>query len=599
MRACFLVLCTLALVACDPAADADKETREPEGGVLSFWPPEAGRGTTLTARVTAGASIFEFEGNALSLGQGITVDSFTVLDGWTATAELTVAADASLGARDAKLGTSKGDFSIGEALTIVDDSFALSPDRAKIGESVEVEFIGQNTEWTPGVTWAGFGEGVTVDAVDVLSETFMLAQVTVSPGAVPGLRDVYVSEGPELTTQYNAFQVDRVGLGAIFDPPELTQGQSAQFTITGIDTHFTDESEIYFYQNGDEKEDIIIDRLTAEDGEFLRGQLTVSNAAELGTRDVLIVTDGEGVFIEDATTVLDAEIDLSQVGISRSFYVLRGIDNSTGAISERVSVQVIFYLPLEPACPPEPESSCGDWYDNDDDGYTDCYDSDCSSDPACGGGPQPYDSNGVFETFSSAGEADCPPNETVGAGDHVWLESDCNIVTLDRYVDGSSGMIYYTAEVSLDDYCFDQMYALHTEGEDGGIPEEVVESIIPTVPADFSMIDPGWWGNFTHNRAQDLTYTWTPAETYPDAYFVTNISGRLVDPKNATGYIGSLPWDDGEHTYTSDELSALESGSASFAAYSLIFGPEVGFTFSTIKTDSQSYVYVGGSLVLE
>jgi hypothetical protein len=143
------------------------------------------------------------------------------------------------------------------------------------------------------------------------------------------------------------------------------------------------------------------------------------------------------------------------------------------------------------------------------------------------------------------------------------------------------------------------MYALHTEGEDGGIPEEVVESIIPTVPADFSMIDPGWWGNFTHNRAQDLTYTWTPAETYPDAYFVTNISGRLVDPKNATGYIGSLPWDDGEHTYTSDELSALESGSASFAAYSLIFGPEVGFTFSTIKTDSQSYVYVGGSLVLE
>jgi hypothetical protein len=600
MRLPFLLVALALPLSCKDGETGGKDSgREQEPHELSFWPPEAGRGTTFTAKITAGASIFEFGNGGLTLGKGVTVDTFTVVDGWTATATITVAADAELGARTAEIDSSKGDFSIADALTVVDDSFSIYPDRAKIGESVEVEFIGQNTAWTPGAVWAGFGEGIDVNAVDVLSETYMLAEVTVSPDAVPGLRDVFVEEGPDLTTQYNAFQVDRVGVSALFDPPEVTQGDTVQYTITGKDTHFSADSEIHFYQAGDEKEDIVIDTMNVENAELITGKLTVSNAAELGTRDVLVVTDEEGVFIEDATNVVDADIDLSLVGISRWFNVLRGIDNTTGAISESVSVGVIFFLPLDPPCPPDPETACGDWYDNDEDGYTDCYDSDCSTDPACGGGPQPYDSNGVFETYSSSGAADCPANETVSAGEHVWLESDCNIVTLDRQVDGSSGMIYYSADVTLPDYCFDQSYTLHTEGEDGAIPEAWVDEIIYTVPADYSLLEPEWWGGYTHNRAEDLTYTWTPAETSPPSYFITSISGALVDPPGAVGYVGSIPRDDGEHTYTSDELSYLDAGPATFAAYSIIFGPEVGFTFSSIQTDSQSYVYTSGSLVLE
>lgn len=46
----------------------------------------------------------------------------------------------------------------------------------------------------------------------------MVAEITVDPDAVPGLRDVYVENGNDLTTQYNAFQVDRVGISATFDP---------------------------------------------------------------------------------------------------------------------------------------------------------------------------------------------------------------------------------------------------------------------------------------------------------------------------------------------------------------------------------------------
>lgn len=595
-----LALVPLLLCGCPETPKDTSEALGTQDQSMAFWPPEAGRGTTFDAKVTSTNSMFDFDGNDLDLGGGVIVNSFTVLDGWTATANVTIDPAAELGPRDAKVTTRGGTYEIGAALTVVDDSFALAPSRAKIGEHIQVELIGQNTEWISGKTWTGFGEGVEVNAVDVLSETYMLADVTVSPDAVPGLRDVYVENGSELTTRYSAFQVDRVGISAFFDPAEVTQGQTASFTVFGKDTHFTNKSDIRFFQFGDEKSDIVIDSLTVLDGENMYGQLTVSNAAELGTRDILITTGDEGVFIEDGTNVLDADVDLGDVGIARSFYVARGIDNATGAISEYVRVQVLFYLPLDPPCPPDPEANCSDKLDNDHDDYTDCNDSDCSSDPACGGGPQPYDSNGVWQTYATGGSADCPANETVSAGDHVWLESDCNIVTLDKHVDGASGMIYYTKEdVSLSDYCFDQMYDLHTEGDPEGIPEEIVEDAQPTVPADFEMLLPGWWGNFTHNRAEDLTYTWTPAATYPDAIFGTQISGALVTPEGAQGYAGSLPWDDGEHTYTPDELGQLKDGNASFVAFSYIEGPPVGFSFSTVTTKSSSVVQVGGSLVLE
>jgi hypothetical protein len=599
MRLLF-ALVPLVFLGCQTATEPDGSELGTQVQVLTFWPPEAGRGATLDAKIVSTNSIFEFVDNSLDLGGGVTVNSVTVLDGWTAVANLSVDPAATLGGRDGYLETRGGSFTMSEALTIVDDSFAITPSRARIGEHMQVELIGTNTEWVAGRTWAGFGDGVEVTAVDVLSETYMLAEVTVDPDAVPGLRDVYVENGNDLTTQYNAFQVDRVGISAVFDPPEVTQGQSLTFSVVGKDTHFGNQTELRFFQYGDEKQDIVVDSITVIDSENLYGRMTVSNAALLGTRDIIVTTGTEGVFLEDATTVLDGDLDLDNVVISRWFYVARSIDNSTGGIAEYVRVGVLFYLPLDPACPPNPESSCTDGVDNDNDDYTDCYDSDCSSDPACAGGPMPYDSNGVWQTYSTGGSADCPDPETLSAGDRVWLESDCNIVTLEKQVDGSSGMIYYTKDdVSLSDYCFDQMYALHTEGDPNGIPEEIVEDAQPTVPADFEMLEPGWYGNYTHSRAEDLVYTWTPAQTYPDAIFGTQISGQLVSPEGASGFAGSLPWDDGEHTYTPGELGQLKDGNASFTAFSYIEGPPVGFTFSTIQTKSSSTVQVSGSVILE
>ena len=536
-------------------------------------PPVAGGAPRWPSGAPAPNSVFAYNGASLSFPDGVTVNSFTVLDGWTATASITVAGDAPLGLREATVVTgSAGTLSIPEALTIVDDSFTIDPARALIGESKQVEFLGQNTEWASGSTWAYFGDGIEVNNVEILSETYALADVTVGPDAIPGLRDVAMEIGPDVTTLYGGFQVDRVALSAVFDPKEAVQGTTVDFTIEGSGTHFLADSELEFWKDSDQKGDIVVDWVNVLDSEHMYGQMTVSNAAETGWRDVLVRSEDEGVYITDAFEVKDGELDLSNVGISLWFNVVRGIDNATGQISEQVSGGALFYIPLDPPCGAAPPPADG---------------------------PQPYDVNGVFASPDPVEEPDCPSPQTVGAGEHVWFESPCNVVTFDKQIDPASGMIYYSAPLTLDDYCFDQLYDLHTEGEEGGIGEYVIAGAQPTVPGDFEILTPDLWGNYTQNRNEDFHYTWTPAQTYPDAIFVTGISGTLVST-GKSGFAGSVPWDDGDHTYVPAELTQLESGNVSFYAESYIEGPTFGFPFSTIQSNySTSYVYVGAAMVLE
>lgn len=595
----------LLVAACKDGGKKDGDDVEVPAGSLEFWPPEAGRGTTVEGRLTAGSSVFDFDATDVDLGDGVRVDSVTVLDGWTAQVGFTVQPDAVLGVRDVEVTTGgAGELRIREGLEIVDDSFTIAPDRAVIGESIEVEFLGQNTEWEPGAAWAFFGEGIEVNDVQVLSESYALASISVGSDAVPGFRDVAMQVGPELTTLYNGFQVDRVSLTAHFDPTQVEQGDTVDFTIEGRGTHFSEETELTFWRADEEKIDVVVDSIVVIDAEHLFGQMTVSNAAEIGWRDVLVRTDEEGAFIGDAFEVIDGPADLTDVGISLAFYVVRGIDNSTGDLYESVVGQAIFYIPLDPPCPPNPENSysggCTDGVDNDDDNFLDCFDSDCAMDLACSlGGPQPYDANGVWSTRETGGSADCPTPTTLGAGDHVWFESPCNVVQLDKYIDAGTGMIYYTADLTMDDYCPGQFYDLHTQGEEGAIGEYVLEGVQPTVPADWSLLTPELWGNYAHDRTEDFRYTWTPAQTYPDAIFVTQIAGNLVSTGEG-GYAGSIPWDDGDHTYTPSELLELEPGNVTFVAYSYIEGPEFGFPFSTIQYNkSDSYIYLQASMVLE
>ncbi len=598
----FPLICLFA-VACENQKDASSEGEgELSGPRLGVSPPLGGLGTTITVELDTDSSFFLYEGPITAdFGEGITVDEIEVEDGWNANATITIEEGAALGLRDVTVNMDGSTLTDVGGFEVIDRSFIIDPGNGRMGETVEVTFLGTNTDWLSGVTWPTFGDDIEVLEFTVLSETLATGEIVIESEALPGLRNVTVTEGPDALTLYDGFRVDRVGLAATFDPTEAEQGDTVVFTIVGRDTNFDSSTEITFYDEYGVNPDIVVDDLTVLDAENLYGKMTLSNAASLGLRDVMISSDDEGVLVPDAFTVLGGDWDLGDVAISLSFNVVRGMDNSTGEISESVNASAIFFVPLDPACPASAEddgSECSDGVDNDDDEIIDCYDSDCSNSGVCPS-TSPYDVQVIIDATSN-GEVDCPNPVTVGAGDHVWFESDSNVVTLDRYEDRSSGMVYYVAsDLTIDDYVPGETYDLHTEGEEGGVEEVLLEDVIVTVPADWSMVSPVLYNNHTHNRAEDFEFQWTPAETYPDAMFIASLSGTL-ESTGLGASISSIPWDDGIHTFEASDVSQFQAGGAYFTAYSIIEGPPFGLPDSIYQTSTlKSYIYFQGYLVLE
>jgi hypothetical protein len=576
MFAAILWLYAATLFSC--ANDKAQEEEEVASSKVALYPPSGGQGISMEVDLDASASVFSYSGTVVDFGDGITVSDVNVDDGWGARASIVIDPDADLGLRDVYLTTGGRSFDMLQSFEVVSDSFIIEPDNAKMGEIVEVGILGNNTEWESGRTWPNFGDGIEVLEFSVLTGTLAEALISISPDSAPGWRNVTVdSGGGDYIVLYDGFKVDRVGLGASFDPSLAEQGETVEFTVRARGTDFVSEVPlIQFHDRFGENPDIVINDVTVLDAENLYGRMTLSNAAALGMRDVLIESSYDSVRIPDAFEVIGGGWDLSEVAISIAFNVTRFLDPDSCQLYEQVTASALFFIPLNPPC-----GGGG-----------------MGMPPA---GPQPYDNNGVFEDpEGSGGEGeDCPFPTTLPAGDFVWFESNANIVTMDKTYDSATGTVYYWGnDLTMADYVAGQTYDLHTQGEEGGIGEYLLEAIQPTVPSDWQWISPDLCG-LVHNRNDDFPFEWTPAMTYPDAIFSVSVSGTLV-ANGKGGYAGVLPWDDGAHGFTPNELIQLESGGVGFSAYSYIKGPTFGFPESIYQeNESESYISLSSSFTLE
>jgi hypothetical protein len=569
-----LALLPLLLASkCDNApvdTDPDSDTQAPARLAFEVSPSVAGVGTSLEIDATRAA--FVFGDTQAVFGEGISVTSVTVQDGFQAVARVDVDLDAPLGPRDLTVVIAGQEHVLEDAFTVIDQSFVIEPANGKMGETLYVDLLGFGTSWEPNFTWASFGRGVEVLDFRVIAPNLATARIAILPDAPPGPRDVEVQEGSQVVSLYEGFTVDRAVITAFFDPPEAYQGETKAFDITGLDTAFTQDTVIEFWDDGGPNADIQVVELNVIDVENVFGRIRVSNAAALGHRDVMITSGDESILLPDAIEVLDAPPDLSNVVPVIGYDVTRQIDNATGDLLQEVRAFAYFVIPLSPPC-----GAAG----------------------VPGSGPMPYDNNGVFPVPPPPQPVDCPYPETVSAGDFVWFEGPENIVTMPKQVIQSTGqIIYWNSDLSLDDYKFDTLYDLHTQGDPDGIPEVIVERVQPTVPADYYLTSPDLWGDYTHDRTTDFDYTWTPAQTYPEAIFSTQISGTLV-VDGEPGFAGSIPWDDGAHRYTSGELSQLQAGPVTFSAASFIQGPIFALPFSIYQSRSDSTLSTTAELILE
>jgi hypothetical protein len=540
---------------------------------------------TLTLDLEASAAAFQEGATRLALGEGITVEAVEVDDAWHARATVSIDEGAPLGPRDAIVGLEGQELALADAFEVRAESFTLSPDQAWLGESVVVQFQGKATSWTSGVTWPSFGDGVEVVEFTVLDEQTATGRLTVDPSASPGWRDVELQEGAGgRLVLADGFLVDRAAVLAELSPASAVQGQTLSFSIEGLQTAFVaDQTAVSFHDTWGPANDIIVDSVTVIDSNSLVGQLTVSSGAIVGSRDVQIQTGTEGLVLPDAFTVLAAPFSLPDVAVDLRFSVDRDLGNSSGAVEETVTAFCMFYTPLEPACP-LPELSTGGEL----------------------GSPQRYD---LPESFgieaSTAPTQDCPTPQTWGAGEVVWLEADDQLITLDRVEDDSTGLVYYRAQdLVLSDYVLGTDYDLRTQGEEGQVGAFLIEGVQPTVPADWSLLSPTLWGNHTHDRARDFCFQWTPAQTYPDAVFISTIwsrsePGPLVE-EGWVGYVGAVPWDDGDFCFQAAQLSVLAPGTVPLSFYAFQEGPEFGLPGSSYQDNQAStWIRLRASMVLQ
>lgn len=572
MRA--IALLVLGACSAPPATPPVLEDLElPEGERFTLHPPVVAQGTDVVLTLDSLRSSLRFDATELSLeADGLTLSDFAVLDGFTASAELTIADDAPIGPLDAIL-TIQGDpIVLGDALTILADRFVAEPGEARMGEVINVTLTGVGTEWSDLDTWVGFGTDVQTLAVDVHGPTSLTARVAIASDARPGYRDITVEQGGGALTLYDGFLVDRAVITASFDPPTVEQGAEVDVVIEGVNTRFPEDfgpEQIQFWRNTAAIADLTFESFERVSETRLEGRAKVSNAATPGFRDVYV--DGiDDLLIQDAFEVIAVEPDPLDAYIARVFDVRRTI-GPDGSVSDDVRAFVWFVIPLDPPC---------------------------VSVPSIADGPVPFDIAGVFPQPDPTAVVDCPEPLTVSAGDLVTFESPTNVVTLHKEIVGSTGQILYRGrDLTLADYHFGQTYDLRATGDPEGIPAFTVEDAQPTVPNDVQLLAPSF-GGLVHDRFEPFEMEWTNAGVYPTGFFSLSMTGSL-EATGTSGMLAVLPFDDGRFVFGADHVSQLAAGDVQFQAVSAVEGRIWTWPYNGRNHQGDSSLVINATLELQ
>ncbi len=557
--------------------------------VVRLSPGVGGLGMTLSLELRGTNTQWQEGQVSLDLGPDILIAGVTVNGPNHANADVQITEAAALGYRDVTITYPDSD---GNVLTYVlegDEGFlvepggiSILPNRARLGETLQIEVTGYNTILQDGSTWADFGDGVFVNWMVVHDATSATVSISVDQRADPGDHDVVVFNGPTGYTLMDGFFIDRSSVCVEIDPAHGNQGEVLPFVVQGCDTHFSSAgnkatlidlgTSICINEYWPDCQDTVepggvVDVLSPTQAQ---GTMRISNGAVPGLYDVRAYTierqdfDENGIIEPGEFTILEEVIlhdgfEVREVpvncidnpGVSFGFSVSRNIDNDTCGVQESVRASAVFFTPLDPPCGSPP------------------------MDPIF-----PFDINYIRNP--PAGNPDCPSARTCDAGPYVHLVSDLNTVSLKRNINSFTGEISYTPEypLSLEDYKFGYVdYDLVIEGSDDPtqIPAYTQPDALFTLPADWELLEPALCENFTHDPNEDLLVRWTPAQTYDVAGM--SMSYSTSDDEGVPWMVITLPWDDGEHPWGSDYFMPLPEGGGYFSIGAGVSEPKWFFDF--------------------
>lgn len=223
--------------------------------ITSVTPAVGSQGQTMQVLITASGTHFvqttpSVPGTIANFGDGITVNSLTVIDATDAQANITISNTTPIGYRTITMQTN-GEFAVSVLSPQGNPIFQITPNSAALlsisptltpvvptvvpqGWSGQVYLTASGTHFLQSATQLSVGGGVIVGAVDVTSPTTAIAQLSVPANATLGVQDATVSTGGEIATLNSAITITGATPALLSVAPSSgVQGQSLTVTIIG------------------------------------------------------------------------------------------------------------------------------------------------------------------------------------------------------------------------------------------------------------------------------------------------------------------------------------------------------------------------------
>lgn len=280
-------------------------------------PTNAPQATNLNIEVSGSNTNFIDGQSTLSFaGGGITVNSIAVFSPTRLTANLTIAADAAFGFRDATVITNLGATNTEEAkgigviniteTPIVPTTLSATPPQGGQGLTLDVTISAAAVAFTDSSV-ADFGPGISIVTNHLINPTTLMARVQIASDATIGYRriSVFTPGGPTAQddSPAGAFQVTIaapvVPVIQSLSPNHAQRGSTVDIAITGSNTSFSPGTTVSFGGTG-----IAVNTVIANSPTSLTANITVAPDAPLGFRDVTATTSGQVAAILDAFQVV-------------------------------------------------------------------------------------------------------------------------------------------------------------------------------------------------------------------------------------------------------------------------------------------------------
>ena len=257
----------------------------PEPTLTGISPASGIQGQSLNVMITGANLTYAC---AADFGDEITVTTVTVDSDTQLSVSIAIGAAAAPGARNVSVVTSGGTATLENSFTVATPPIptpnitGVSPSTGYQGQTLEIVITGANML---GATSVHFGTGLTVDGFVVNSPAQITVTLIIADDAPPGAEDVIVTTPGGTDTLAGCFNVaiPAPSIGSI-DLTSGRQGETLEVVISG--TRLDGATAVSL------GEGITVNSFTVDGPAQITASITIDDDAEIGPRDVSVVTAG-------------------------------------------------------------------------------------------------------------------------------------------------------------------------------------------------------------------------------------------------------------------------------------------------------------------